>query len=113
STRWRCWMLRAIRPGSGLTSRLNGDERMKTIVISGCSSGFGRVTAFYLAERGWRVLATVRQAAQRSELLAEAENKGLGDRLLPILSDITRPDDVEKLARAVMANGPALDALVN
>jgi NAD(P)-dependent dehydrogenase (short-subunit alcohol dehydrogenase family) len=86
---------------------------LKTVVITGCSTGFGRVTALYLAERGWRVLATVRQEAHRAELLAEAEQAGLGDRLMPVVCDITRPDDVEHLARAVAENGSSLGALVN
>jgi NAD(P)-dependent dehydrogenase (short-subunit alcohol dehydrogenase family) len=86
---------------------------MQTIVITGCSTGFGRVTAFYLAERGWRVLATVRQEAHRAELLAEAGSKGLDDRLIPVVCDITRADDVERLAHAVAEVGQGLEALVN
>jgi NAD(P)-dependent dehydrogenase (short-subunit alcohol dehydrogenase family) len=86
---------------------------MKTIVITGCSTGFGRVTALYLAERGWRVLATVRQDAHRVGLLAEATAKGCQDRLIPVLCDIARPADVERLARAAAEHTPALDALLN
>ena len=86
---------------------------LPTVVITGCSTGFGRVTAAFLAERGWRVLATVRQEAQRAELLAEAAGRGYGDRLIPLICDITRPADVERLAQAVAAHGPALNALVN
>jgi len=86
---------------------------LKTIVITGCSTGFGRVTAFYFNERGWRVLATVRQEAHKGELLAQASAEGLGDRLIPVLCDITQPEDMERLARAVAEVGPGLDALVN
>ena len=68
---------------------------LKTVVITGCSTGFGRVTAAFLAERGWRVLATVRQEAHRAELLAEAAARGQTDRLIPLLCDITRPADVD------------------
>ena len=73
---------------------------MRTIVITGCSTGFGRVTAFYLAQRGWRVVATVRQEAQHAELLAEAAAQGLQDQLLPFLCDITVSADVQRLGKA-------------
>jgi NAD(P)-dependent dehydrogenase (short-subunit alcohol dehydrogenase family) len=86
---------------------------LKTIVITGCSTGFGRVTALYLAERGWRVLATVRQEAHRAELLAEVAAKGQSDRLIPVMCDITQAGDVQGLARAVSETGAGLDALVN
>jgi NAD(P)-dependent dehydrogenase (short-subunit alcohol dehydrogenase family) len=86
---------------------------LKTIVITGCSTGFGRATALYLAERGWRVLATVRQEVHRAELLAEAGGKALGEQLVPVLCDITQAGDVERLAQTVASVGPGLDALVN
>jgi len=86
---------------------------LKTIVITGCSTGFGRVTAFHMAERGWRVLATVRQEAHQAELLAEAHGKGLAESLIPVPCDITRPEDVARLALAVADVGSRLDALVN
>lgn len=86
---------------------------MKTIVITGCSTGFGRATAFYLAERGWRVVATVRQEAHRAELLAEAAAKGWQDQLLPVICDITQAADVLRLAQTVAGQGTGLDALLN
>lgn len=86
---------------------------MKTIVITGCSTGFGRVTAFYLAERGWRVVATVRREDQIAELAREAAARGWTERLIPVLCDITHPADVQRLAQTVAGLGPGLDALLN
>ncbi len=43
----------------------------RTIVITGCSSGFGRVTALNLAQQGWRVFATVRRQTGAEDLLAD------------------------------------------
>ena len=86
---------------------------MPTIVITGCSTGFGRLTAFHLARHGWQVLATVRQEAQRAELLAEAAAQSLADRLSVIVCDITAPADVQRLAQAAAERGPGLDALLN
>jgi len=34
---------------------------MKTILITGCSSGFGKITAEYLQSKGYKVIATTRK----------------------------------------------------
>jgi NAD(P)-dependent dehydrogenase (short-subunit alcohol dehydrogenase family) len=74
---------------------------MKTILITGCSSGFGLETARYFLEREWTVIATMRKP--REDLLPRSERL----RILPL--DITDP---ESIRRAVDAAGP-IDVLVN
>ncbi len=32
----------------------------KTVLITGCSSGIGKTAAYYYAEQGWNVVATMR-----------------------------------------------------
>ncbi len=86
---------------------------LKSVVITGCSSGFGRVTALHLARHGWRVFATVRRETDRDDLLAEAQALGCRERLAVLLCDITRVEQVRALAEAVSAATPRLDALVN
>src|SRR5690349_12394503 len=91
-----------------------GEKPMsKSIVITGCSSGFGRVTAFSLAQRGWIVFATVRKEADRADLLAEAAQKGCAELLKPVLCDITDAAQVAELGRVVAEAAPRLDALLN
>ena len=85
----------------------------KTIVITGCSTGFGRVTALHLARQGWHVFATVRQHGDRESLLAEAAAQGAAERLTPVICDITRAEEVRNLAQMVTAATPQLDALLN
>ena len=82
---------------------------MKTVLITGCSTGFGRVTALRLAGRGWQVMATVRREVDRADLLAEAEGRSLD----VFLCDVADDDQVAALSRAVAERAPALDALVN
>ena len=41
---------------------------MKTILITGASSGIGRATAIYFASCGWNVAATMRQPEKETEL---------------------------------------------
>ena len=41
---------------------------MKTIFITGASSGIGRETTKYFAGQGWRVIATMRNPQKAGEL---------------------------------------------
>jgi acetoacetyl-CoA reductase len=74
---------------------------MNTVLITGCSSGFGLDTASYFLDRGWTVIATMR--APREDLLPPSDHL----RILPL--DVT---DAGSIARAVDAAGP-IDVLVN
>ena len=75
---------------------------MKTILITGCSSGFGLETARYFLERGdWNVIATMRTAQE--DVLPRS------DRLRVLALDVTKPESIRK---AVEAAGP-IDVLVN
>lgn len=96
--------------------------KKKTIVITGCSSGFGRATALELARRGWHVFATVRKEADQANLLSEAAADNSQDNLTPLLCDITQAEQIAALAQQVrtfLSDGstqeklPSLDALLN
>lgn len=74
---------------------------MNTVMITGCSSGFGLETARHFLEKGWAVVATMRTPDET--LLPASENL----RILPL--DVTKP---ESIAHAIAEAGP-IDALVN
>ncbi|MES0826772.1 SDR family oxidoreductase [Ruegeria sp. SCP11] len=74
---------------------------MKTVLITGCSSGFGLETSRFFLEQGWSVIATMRKP---DETLLP-----VSDRLAILPLDIS---DSESIAKAVEAAG-AIDALVN
>lgn len=74
---------------------------MNTVMITGCSSGFGLETARYFLGQGWSVVATMRRPDEA--LLPTSERL----RVLPL--DVT---DRDSIYRAVEAAGP-IDALVN
>lgn len=93
----------------------------KRIVITGCSSGFGRVTAMELASRDWHVFGTVRKESDRESLLQEALAHGYKENLTIILCDITASEEIAALVEQVKhvqqeaapAEEPGLDALLN
>ncbi|MEO5793988.1 MAG: SDR family oxidoreductase [Rhodoferax sp.] len=74
---------------------------MQTVLITGCSSGFGLETAKYFLERDWRVIATMR--TPREDILPRS------DRLQVIALDVT---DAQSIRQAIQAAGP-IDVLVN
>jgi len=74
---------------------------MKTVLITGCSSGFGLETARYFLERDWRVVATMR--TPRADLLPPS------DRLRVVQLDVT---DEQGVRKAIQDAGP-IDVLVN
>lgn len=84
-----------------------------TIVITGCSTGFGRVTALHMAQQGWQVFATVRKEADQESLLAEAAQRGCAALLKPVICDITKPEAIKALGDLVAQATPGLQALVN
>lgn len=61
---------------------------MKTVLITGCSSGFGRLLVPALLEKGYRVVATMRNLKER-ESLFDVEKEKFGDQLLIRSLDVT------------------------
>ena len=74
---------------------------MKTILITGCSSGYGLATALHFHAQGWNVIATMR--TPRTGVLPASPRL----RLLPL--DVTQPTSI---AQALRDAGP-IDVLVN
>jgi NAD(P)-dependent dehydrogenase (short-subunit alcohol dehydrogenase family) len=74
---------------------------MKTVLITGCSSGFGLETARYFLDRDWKVVATMRTPSE--EVLPRSAH------LRVLALDVTDPASIRQ---AVDAAG-RLDVLVN
>ncbi|MDO8827579.1 SDR family oxidoreductase [Methylophaga sp.] len=74
---------------------------MKTVLITGCSSGYGLETARYFLSQGWQVIATMRNP--REDILPISPHL----RVLPL--DVTKPESIVALLEQ---SGP-IDVLVN
>jgi NAD(P)-dependent dehydrogenase (short-subunit alcohol dehydrogenase family) len=74
---------------------------MKTVLITGCSSGYGREIARHFLAHGWNVIATMR--TPREDILPRS------DRLRVLALDVTKS---ESITTALEASGP-IDVLVN
>lgn len=86
---------------SELPMQTTSTPSSKTVLITGCSSGYGLATARHFLAHGWKVIATMR--SPNHALLPTADNL----RILPL--DVT---DSASIARAVQDAGP-IDVLVN
>jgi NAD(P)-dependent dehydrogenase (short-subunit alcohol dehydrogenase family) len=78
----------------------------KTVLITGCSSGFGRLTAKTFSAKGWNVIATMRSPDKETEL-TELDNVWVA-RL-----DVTDPDSIEQAVKAGIERFGAIHVLVN
>lgn len=84
---------------------------MAVALITGCSSGFGKLIALELARRGDSVFATVRTTASSSALLAEAEAEGLAVDVMPL--DVRDGESVKDVVTSVLDRAGRIDILVN
>ena len=80
---------------------------MRTMIVTGASSGIGRTVAELALERGW----TVGLIARRAELLEEVA--GGSDRACPLPCDVTDPDAVDAAFAQFAARAGRVDCLFN
>jgi len=88
----------------------------KTVLITGCSSGFGELTAKTLAEGGHEVYASMRDVEGRNAAAASAlrDWAAAGDRALEVVElDVTDESSVSAAVRRIEDKAGAIDVAVN
>lgn len=84
---------------------------LKTVVITGPSSGIGRATALALAKKRYNLVLASRRRAPLEEVARECEEMGV--RVLVVPTDVTDPDAVIWLADRAVAHFKTVDVWVN
>ncbi len=84
---------------------------MATALITGCSSGFGQLTAFEFARHAYSVYATVRTPAAVEKLERAAATAKLRIEVLPL--DVTDREAIQPAVQRVLDEAGAIDVLVN
>ncbi|WP_170372221.1 SDR family oxidoreductase [Ruegeria arenilitoris] len=80
---------------------------MKTIIVTGASSGIGRATAELFLDQGWKVGLLARSADKLSQMAATRENA------IPLAADVTDPQAVSAAFDGFQAKAGRLDVLFN
>ena len=79
---------------------------IKTVLITGCSSGFGRAVAHYFAAEGWCVVATMRDPARW-------QGAEPSERMIVQPLDVTSDASIHAALDAAIARFGAIDVIVN
>jgi short-subunit dehydrogenase len=87
------------------------DIRDQVIVITGASSGIGLTTARMAARRGARVVVAARSRDALGRL--EEEINAAGGKAVAVEADVTRPEDVRRIASAAARRFGGFDTWIN
>ncbi len=78
----------------------------KTVLITGCSTGIGKLAAKTFHARGWNVVATMRAPERETELTPK-------DDMLVERLDVTDPASIQSAVETTLERFGAIDVLVN
>ncbi len=84
---------------------------MKTVLITGCSTGLGVSLAVKAAQAGYTVVATMRNLAKRDTLDAALAEAGVSADIRVL--DVTDLDQIEAVVSGVVADHGGVHALIN
>ena len=107
---WDYWE-RNLDPDLFVDNSLEGNVGGKIVLITGASSGIGKVSALRLAEAGGHVLLVARSAEKLEETAAEIAE--LGGIATIYQADVSNLEDCDRLVAEVLANHGFVDILIN
>lgn len=87
------------------------EAEMATVLITGCSSGFGKLAALHFARKGDTVYASMRNTSKGKELEEARDAESLKIELLEL--DVTNDASVSAAISKVIAEAGQIDVLVN
>jgi short-subunit dehydrogenase len=87
------------------------ESRKKMVLVTGASSGIGKATALYLAEKGYSVIGTSRSLDRLNSLITEAEL--LAGTVEGIELDVDHDESIAVALKPVIDSNKRIDVLVN
>lgn len=78
---------------------------VKTVLVTGASSGIGKATAIYLAQNGYHVYA----AARRMEKMQELKEYGIK----PVTLDVSKDESMVACVEKILNEARSIDVLIN
>lgn len=89
------------------------NHNMRTVLITGTSSGFGLLTSVEMARRGWHVFATMRNLEKRGRLEAALDEAGVRDNVDISRLDVMDQASIDEAVPAILERaGGRLDGVV-
>jgi len=86
---------------------------MKTVLITGATSGIGRATALALAKRNFGIVFIARNLTKAEELIKEIKNVSYDAAVDYIIADLSSLNQVRKCAESFRKKYQQLDVLIN
>src|SRR3989338_1117861 len=83
----------------------------QVVLLTGCSSGFGLLTAARLAAQGYTVVATMRDLSKEGNLTSEVNRRGGAVEVLQM--DVTDKQSVTRAVECIKMGHGRIDVLVN
>src|SRR5438067_7871606 len=99
---------------SSVRGQLNGmmkETPMAVVLITGCSSGFGKLAALELARRGDNVFASMRNIAKACPLQDAIKAEHLD--VSGVELDVRKTESANRAVKDVLARARPIDVLVN
>lgn len=86
---------------------------MRTIVVTGATSGIGKATVLELIHHKVRVLAVGRDPLKLDQLVGEIAPAEYRERVIPILGNLETTKEVGELAKAIARTTDALSGIIH
>jgi 3-oxoacyl-[acyl-carrier protein] reductase len=87
------------------------DLKGKTVVLTGAGRGVGRALAIAIAGEGAQLVLASRTETQLQQVLDEVQS--LGAKAIAVPTDLTEPEQVEKLAKDTLKAFGTVDVIIN
>jgi NAD(P)-dependent dehydrogenase (short-subunit alcohol dehydrogenase family) len=85
----------------------------KVVAITGGTSGIGEVAADALAKMGARIILVARDRSRAQATLERLRRSGPGVVHSAVFGDLTRLDEMKRVASAIADQSPRIDVLIN